>query len=141
MWAFGCFARTSAAIEAQEGSRLPGARRAANRATNASSGVEVPDVLIERVKAADQGRVVVLSSLGHKFAPPEGIQFDNLSGEAGEYNANERYGISKLANGLYSLELARRFEGTTTTSNSVSILFLSNVFYPKGHRFLQVVKT
>lgn len=74
--------------------------------------------LIDQVKAAEQGRVVVLSSLGHKFAPESGIQFDNLAGD-GEYNANEMYGQSKLANGLYSLELARRFEGTSTTSNSL----------------------
>lgn len=29
------------------------------------------------------------------------------------------YGQSKLANGLYSLELAKRLAGTTTTSNSI----------------------
>jgi NAD(P)-dependent dehydrogenase (short-subunit alcohol dehydrogenase family) len=74
--------------------------------------------LMAQVKAAKQGRVVVLSSLGHKFAPEGGIPFDNLAGE-GEYNANQLYGVSKLANGLYSLELARRFDGTATTSNSV----------------------
>ena len=74
--------------------------------------------LIGQVRAAQQGRVVVLSSLGHKFAPPDGIQFDNLAGE-GEYDANTMYGQSKLANGLYSLELTRRFDGTSTTSNSV----------------------
>ena len=74
--------------------------------------------LLEPVVAAPQGRVVMVSSMGYKFAPPEGIQFDNLSGER-DYNPNEAYGQSKLANGLFSLELARRLESTSATSNSV----------------------
>jgi NAD(P)-dependent dehydrogenase (short-subunit alcohol dehydrogenase family) len=74
--------------------------------------------LMQRVKQAEQGRVVVLSSLGHKFASENGIEFDNLAG-AGDYDANRMYGQSKLANGLYSLELARRLQGTNATSNSL----------------------
>jgi (2R)-3-sulfolactate dehydrogenase (NADP+) len=38
------------AIEAQEGSRMPGARRVANRARHLTDGVEVDDKLIERIK-------------------------------------------------------------------------------------------
>ena len=37
--------------------------------------------LLDRVKAAKQGRIVVISSGRYKSAPPEGIQFDNLSGK------------------------------------------------------------
>ena len=74
--------------------------------------------ILEQVKAAPQGRVVILSSMGYRWAPEAGIEFDNLSGERG-YEPNRAYGHSKLANGLFSLELARRFQGTTTTSNSV----------------------
>ncbi len=75
--------------------------------------------VLESVKAAAQGRVVILSSLGYKWAPEEGIQFDNLSGEQGEYDANMFYGQSKLANALTAYELSKRLEGTTTTANSV----------------------
>ncbi|MGD9598506.1 MAG: SDR family NAD(P)-dependent oxidoreductase [Steroidobacteraceae bacterium] len=75
--------------------------------------------LLDRVVAAAGGRVVVLSSRGYLWAPPGGIEFDNLSGERGEYDANRAYGQSKLANGLFSLELARRLAGTNATSNSV----------------------
>lgn len=75
--------------------------------------------LIGQVKAADQSRVVVLSSLGHLWAPDAGIEFDNLSGESGEYDQNKMYGQSKLANGLYALELGRRLEGTNATANAV----------------------
>jgi len=64
------------------------------------------------------GRVVVLSSSGHSFAPEDGIPFDNLSGETG-YEPWKMYGISKLANGLFSLELNKRLAGSKATSNSV----------------------
>jgi len=74
--------------------------------------------LIERVNQAKQGRVVIMSSGRYKNAPPEGIQFDNLSGDKG-YDPLTAYGQSKLANALFAQELSRRLEGTTTTSNSV----------------------
>ena len=75
--------------------------------------------LVDEVKAAPQGRIAILSSSGHKWAPEVGIEFDNLSGERGEYDANRMYGQSKLANGLFAYELARRLEGTTATANAV----------------------
>jgi len=74
--------------------------------------------LLDQVLAAGQGRVVVVSSSGHSFAPEAGIEFDNLSGER-DYSPWTMYGTSKLANGLFSLELARRLEGTRATSNSI----------------------
>ena len=72
--------------------------------------------LLERVTAAPQGRVVVVGSVAHQGAPPGGIQFDNLSGKGWERQA---YGHSKLANGLFSLELSNRLAGTRATSNSL----------------------
>ena len=70
--------------------------------------------LLENLVAAPQGRVVVVGSIAHAQAPPGGIQFDNLSGEGW---ARQAYGHSKLANGLFSLELSRRLRGTSATSN------------------------
>lgn len=61
----------------------------------------------------NDGRVVMVSSYGHKVAPREGIQFDNLTGENG-YGAWPAYGQSKLANLLFAKELARRFESDDT---------------------------
>jgi NAD(P)-dependent dehydrogenase (short-subunit alcohol dehydrogenase family) len=72
--------------------------------------------LLDRVIAAPQGRVVVVGSMAHAQVPPGGIQFDNLSGQGWERQA---YGHSKLANGLFSLELAKRLGGTRATSNSL----------------------
>ncbi|MBM4311834.1 MAG: SDR family NAD(P)-dependent oxidoreductase [Deltaproteobacteria bacterium] len=74
--------------------------------------------LLDRVKQAPQGRVIIMSSGRYKNAPAEGIQFDNLSGDRG-YDPLTAYGQSKLANALFAQELSRRLENTATTSNSV----------------------
>jgi NAD(P)-dependent dehydrogenase (short-subunit alcohol dehydrogenase family) len=74
--------------------------------------------LIDQVKAAPQGRIVVVSSSGHEFAPEGGIDFDNLSGEK-DYVPWTAYGVSKLANGLFTLELTQRLAQTPTTANSI----------------------
>jgi NAD(P)-dependent dehydrogenase (short-subunit alcohol dehydrogenase family) len=74
--------------------------------------------LLETVKQARAGRVVVVSSLAHYTSVPGGINFDNLSGEKG-YIPFTFYGQSKLANLLMSNELARRLEGSRATSNAI----------------------
>ena len=74
--------------------------------------------LLDAVRAAPEGRVVVVSSRAHQSAPADGIQFDNLAGE-GDFDRQGFYGHSKLANGLFSHELARRLEGSNATSNSL----------------------
>lgn len=66
----------------------------------------------------DEGRVVILSSEGHRQAPPEGIAFDNLSGDKG-YKPLEAYGQSKFALLLFAKELQRRFLGTGKTAYAV----------------------
>lgn len=72
--------------------------------------------LLDQVIAAPQGRVIVVGSMSHRQVPEGGIQFDDLSGEGW---AQQAYGHSKLANGLFSLELSKRLSGTTATSNSL----------------------
>lgn len=75
--------------------------------------------LLGLVEAAPEGRIVCLSSIGYRNAPAEeGIQFDNLTGEL-RYKPFEAYGQSKLANALFSMELAKRYAGTSVTSNAV----------------------
>jgi NAD(P)-dependent dehydrogenase (short-subunit alcohol dehydrogenase family) len=73
--------------------------------------------LLDELKAATQGRVVMVSSFHYKIAPEIGIDFANLSGEHDEYDMNKMYGQSKLANGLFVRELTRRLSGTTVTAN------------------------
>jgi len=74
--------------------------------------------LLGTVIKADQGRIVMVSSGAHRFAPKEGIDFDNLDGSQ-SYEGWAAYGRSKLANGLFAAELARRLEGTSVTANSL----------------------
>lgn len=73
--------------------------------------------VLDLVKGAPQGRVVTLGSGNHRDPPPGGIQFDNLSGE-GWFRSG--YHHSKLANGLFSLELSKRLAPTNATSNCVT---------------------
>ena len=72
--------------------------------------------LLDRVTLAEQGRVVVVGSGNHRDAPKGGIQFDDLSGKTWK----SYYAHSKLANGLFSLELSKRLRGTRATSNCLS---------------------
>ncbi|UCG73011.1 MAG: SDR family NAD(P)-dependent oxidoreductase [Chromatiales bacterium] len=75
--------------------------------------------LLEQVLAAPQGRIVHVSSgQATRNTPEGGIQFDNLGGEKG-YDPTLAYGQSKLANALFSLELAQRLEDNAATSNTV----------------------
>lgn len=67
---------------------------------------------------SDEGRVVILSSEGHRQAPAEGIAFDNLSGDKG-YKPLAAYGQSKLALLLFAKELQRHFAGTGKTAYAV----------------------
>lgn len=88
--------------------------------------------LLDRVTAAPQGRVVVLGSGDERHAPPGGIQFDDLSGAGWD----ARYAHSKLANGLFSLELSRCLDGTRATSNCVSPGHTrSNILRNVGNRY------
>jgi len=80
-------------------------------------------VLVNRLMplllANGSSRIVhVGSRSGYRRTPSVGIDFDNLRGE-GEFDAMEAYGRSKLANALFSLELALLLEGSGVTSNVV----------------------
>lgn len=75
--------------------------------------------LLPAMNTTRESRVVhVGSRSGYSSAPAVGIDFDNLRGE-GEFDAGEAYGRSKLANALFSLELASRLQGSSTTSNVI----------------------
>ncbi len=74
--------------------------------------------LLDQVKDARAGRVVVVGSRAYRSAPEGGIQFDNLSGERG-YSPQGAYGQSKLANYLFTRELARRLRGSAATANAL----------------------
>ena len=94
--------------------------------------------LLPAVQAAPAGRVVMVSSSAHQWAPPGGIAFDNLTGEK-RYDPRVFYGQSKLANALVARELARRLAGTATTANAVHPgLIITNIirYIPKWQQLL-----
>ncbi|KAI8088061.1 uncharacterized protein B0P05DRAFT_465076 [Gilbertella persicaria] len=67
-------------------------------------------LLLDKLKASESSRVVVLSSSGNRqFCSPEGIDFDNLNGEK-IYRPCLAYGQSKLCNILFAKELQRRLD-------------------------------
>ena len=79
-------------------------------------------LLFERIKASSPSRIITTSSVAHRGAY---INFDNLQFERGRYNGVEAYRQSKLANILFTKELARRSRGSGVTSNC---------FHPGGVR-------
>ncbi|XP_078590978.1 retinol dehydrogenase 13-like isoform X1 [Branchiostoma floridae x Branchiostoma japonicum] len=74
------------------------------------------NLLLDLLKKSAPSRVVTVSSLAHAFT--SGIDFDDINYEK-DYSREESYRRSKLANVLFSKELARRLEGTGVTSNSL----------------------
>ena len=74
-------------------------------------------LLLERLKASAPARVVTTSSAAHQGAR---IPFDDMSAERSWGGSGfRRYGETKLANVLFTVELARRLEGTGVTANCV----------------------
>nr|WP_192903601.1 oxidoreductase [Achromobacter aloeverae] len=61
--------------------------------------------LWQALSAADNARVVALSSRGHRYSP---IRFDDLAFARCAYDRWAAYGQSKTANALFALELDRR---------------------------------
>ncbi|MDI2029883.1 SDR family oxidoreductase [Saccharopolyspora sp. TS4A08] len=71
--------------------------------------------LLDQLKAAEHARIVNVSSMAHKGAR---IDFDDLQNRSGK-NAMRGYGQSKLAQILFTYELAERLRGTDVTVNAM----------------------
>jgi retinol dehydrogenase 14 len=71
------------------------------------------ELLLERLRASAPARVVTVSSGAQSMGR---IDFDDLQG-ARRYNGQQAYNQSKLANVLFTYELARRLAGTGVTAN------------------------
>jgi len=72
-------------------------------------------LLMKQLGASPSARVVNVSSSAHVGRE---IDFENLQGEK-RYERHEAYGQSKLANLLFTYELARRLKGTRVTANAL----------------------
>ncbi|MBV9647446.1 MAG: SDR family NAD(P)-dependent oxidoreductase, partial [Candidatus Eremiobacteraeota bacterium] len=73
------------------------------------------NLLLDLVNAAPGGRIVNVVTQVY----PSRLNFDNLQGEE-RYNFFAAYMHSKLANIIFTIELARRLQDTGTTANAVS---------------------
>jgi retinol dehydrogenase 12 len=74
-------------------------------------------LLLGALKAAAPSRIVNLSSAGHSLSL--GLNFDDLMVERRAYIGMNVYCDSKLANTLFTTELARRLDGTGVIAHAV----------------------
>jgi NAD(P)-dependent dehydrogenase (short-subunit alcohol dehydrogenase family) len=81
------------------------------------------DLLLDTLKASAPARIINVSSGAHTTGK---IEFDNLQGERG-YSPRV-YENSKLANILFTMELAHRLEGTGVTVNALHPGFTATGF-------------
>ncbi len=72
-------------------------------------------LLLDRLKASTPARIVTLSSGAQSMGR---IDFDDLMGER-KYSGQAAYNQSKLANVMFTYELARRLAGTGVTATAV----------------------
>ncbi|KAJ1693735.1 hypothetical protein LUZ63_010433 [Rhynchospora breviuscula] len=104
-------------------------------ATNYIGHFLLTNLLLEKMKSTSgssgiEGRIVILSSEGHKMTYWDGIRFNKINNPA-EYRSYLAYGQSKLANILHANELARRLkeEGANITVNSLHPgVIMTNLF-------------
>lgn len=71
------------------------------------------NLLLDSLKNAEKARIVSVSSYAHYFSKPD---FDNLQLEKA-YKPLKAYAISKLANILFTFELAKKLKDTNITVN------------------------
>ncbi len=92
-------------------------------ALNHLAGFLLTNLLLDTLKASAPARIINVSSGAHTTGK---IEFDNLQAERG-YSPRV-YENSKLANILFTMELARRLEGTGVTVNALHPGFTSTGF-------------
>lgn len=81
-------------------------------------------LLLERLKTSAPARVVTVSSGAHATGE---IDFDDLMGER-KYSGSRAYDQSKLANVMFTYELARRLTGTGVTATALHPGMTSTAF-------------
>lgn len=82
------------------------------------------NLLLDIIVASGPARIVSVSSGAHSFG---GMNFDDLQGTS-KYSGWRAYGQSKLANVMFTYELARRLEGTGVTANALHPGFVASNF-------------
>ena len=84
-------------------------------ALNHMSYFLLTNLLLNRLRAAEAGRVVVVASIAHRRAE---LDFDDLQCKR-RYSARVAYSRSKLANVMFAYALARRLKGSAVAVNAL----------------------
>ena len=84
-------------------------------AVNHLASFLLTNLLLDLLPPREEARIVTVASVGHQQGT---LDFDDIGFERG-YSLMRAYSRSKLANVLFSNELARRLAGTGVTSNSL----------------------
>ena len=84
------------------------------------------NLLLDLLIASAPARIVTVSSDAHRWA--KGFDFDDPQGRR-RYHGFKAYGQSKLANILFTTELARRLSGTGVTANCLHPGFVATNFF------------
>jgi NAD(P)-dependent dehydrogenase (short-subunit alcohol dehydrogenase family) len=82
------------------------------------------NLLLERIRESAPARIVTTSSGAHRGVT---IPFEDVNADRG-YRSFTRYGQTKLANILFTSELARHLEGTAVTANCFHPGFVATGF-------------
>jgi NAD(P)-dependent dehydrogenase (short-subunit alcohol dehydrogenase family) len=96
------------------------------------------NLLGERLKASAPARIITTASAAHAGA---NIPFDDLQVASGRYRGMTAYSQSKLANILFTYELARRLAGTGVTANAVHPGFVATGFARNNGTGVRVAMT
>jgi retinol dehydrogenase 12 len=88
-------------------------------------------LLRDELVAAPAARVINVSSTGHTYAR-DGLDFDDLEWERRKYRGFLVYCATKLANVLFTRELASRWSDTNVTANAVHPGFVGSNFAREG---------
>ena len=91
--------------------------------------------LLDLLRASAPARIVNVSSGAHRAGH---VHFDDIDLER-RYSAFRAYGQSKLANVLFTRELARRLAGTGVTANSMHPGFVASGFATNNGRFARAL--
>ena len=92
------------------------------------------NLLLDTIKASAPARIINVSSGAHSSGK---IEFDNLQGER-DYRPSA-YDNSKLANILFTKELARRLEGSGVTVNALHPGFVATGFAKNNGKLIAAV--